>query len=102
MAIVSSSWSNVLGAYQQHCPEPMHRLRSTRISRLAVAAIDSASHGGVEGEGGKAAEHVGLHGGGAPVAHGAVRLLVDPDVGRPVEQPLDRDARLRAGQRGSR
>src|SRR5450756_318085 len=102
MAIVSSSWSNVFGAYQQHCPEPMHRLRSTRISRWAVSAMGSVSHCEVEVEGGDAVEHVRLQVVVVAAAGGAVRCLVDADVGRPVEQPLDRDAHLRPGKRRSR
>src|ERR1700744_6215902 len=102
MAIVSSSWSNVFGAYQQHCPEPMHKVRSTRISRWVVAAISLVSHGEVELQGGDAMEHVGLQVVVVTAAREAVRRLVDADVGGPVEEPLDRDARLRPGERRSR
>src|ERR1700733_12469698 len=102
MAIVSSSWSNVFGAYQQHCPDPMHRVRSTRISRWVAAAMALVSHGEVELQGVEAVEHVRLHVVVVAGARGTVRLFVDADVGRPLEQPLDRDAGLRPSQRRPR
>src|ERR1700722_18362807 len=93
-ATASSSWSKVFGAYQLHWPEPMHRSRSTRISRLAGEVMRSASRGEVEGERPQAAEHEGAHVLVAAVSGRTVRLFVDPDVGGAVEEPLDRDAGL--------
>src|SRR5215470_3676390 len=101
-ATASSSWSKVCGAYQLHCADPMHRSLSTRISRRDADSMPSVFRGEFEVQAGQPAEHIGSQVLVAAVASGAVHRFRDPDVRRAVEEPLDRDTRLRTGERGSR